>query len=807
MQYGWMHKARGAVVVGLFCVGVGRGWAQPWPPPASLWRLAVIHPDPTPALGAPEAEYLTLTASSVGESCVSTQGWSVRWNGQVRQLDSLCLLPGATLLVHRAADSAAFTGHGGARLGLSSWPAMVNGGTVVSLHDPAGKCVDAMAYAESDLGGGGRPLRRVDPSGCGAAINQRLWSPGEDPFRWVGEDNPLLIQHSSSALKDSAAAFERLLHRRPGTLIWNLGRTADPVSRFEATLSIGGVPVDLQWATDSTFWGHWDERLGASDPNGNLPVILDGVRGCAEGSGPLRIRSVWQRFPATGMVEPVAMLANPKADDPQHGEESVTLRNLSPWPVDAGAWDWEGGTPRARWIVWPGEERQFSASDVEGWPGLANDGGQLHVTAAGGGTVAHWSWSPCDHDGSDAAQSHWPLVRNPGQHGVWKTQGSPVEDHPPTVVGFGCHRDWSGDVVGVDVHIDRPVSWLPDANWTCATDDEAFIGRVEALPDVPRALRLSWEGLESEDWVWPDRVTVSAWPLTTDGLEEEWPLMQLAVSCPPVPALVPPCVTVSEMLWDASPHAGEFVEVENCGGVPVDLRGLQATTSPLPAPADWKTWVNPHTSLVLMPDSVLAFGACAKWFTAPFPKAGSSVWSVDSWPALPNGGGQLTLRLPSSGEEELDVVQWSSEMEGPWWWEPQGWSWVRERSGGALAWAPSPDRGSPGRGALSRWGPPGCLSPDSPVQMTERHGHGPGLMWRFPSAGHRLFVRMVDWPNGTLRGWQWLESKDTHGEWMWDGLDGWGQPVEPGLLIWVVRWWGAECQGTKRFTVRAPGYR
>ena len=66
---------------------------------------------------------------------------------------------------------------------------MVNGGTVVSVHDPSGKAVDAMAYAEEDLGGGGRPLRRIDPEGCGAAINQRLWSPG-DPFDALGGTQP-----------------------------------------------------------------------------------------------------------------------------------------------------------------------------------------------------------------------------------------------------------------------------------------------------------------------------------------------------------------------------------------------------------------------------------------------------------------------------------------------------------------------------------------------------------------------------------------------------------------------------------------
>ena len=82
---------------------------------------------------------------------------------------------------------------------------------------------------------------------------------------------------------------------------------------------------------------------------------------------------------------------------------------------------------------------------------------------------------------------------------------------------------------------------------------------------------------------------------------------------------------------------------------------------------------------------------------------------------------------------------------------------------GPTAWSPSPDKGSPGR-ARQRLETLDCGGNEpSPVQAVERPESGPGLTWRFPSAGHRLFVRMVDWPEGTLRGWQWLESNDTRG--------------------------------------------
>ena len=66
--------------------------------------------------------------------------------------------------------------------------------------------------------------------------------------------------------------------------------------------------------------------------------------------------------------------------------------------------------------------------------------------------------------------------------------------------------------------------------------------------------------------------------------------MVWVVSCPPVPEHAPPCLEVSEMLWDAASNAGEFVEVVNCGDIPLDV-GLQATTSFIPSPATPNGWM------------------------------------------------------------------------------------------------------------------------------------------------------------------------------------------------------------------------
>ena len=48
------------------------------------WVISALHPDPTPALGAPEAEYIALHALPVGPAgpdTISTEGLVLSWKG------------------------------------------------------------------------------------------------------------------------------------------------------------------------------------------------------------------------------------------------------------------------------------------------------------------------------------------------------------------------------------------------------------------------------------------------------------------------------------------------------------------------------------------------------------------------------------------------------------------------------------------------------------------------------------------------------------------------------------------------------
>lgn len=777
--------------------------------PSPVWVISALHPDPTPALGAPDAEYIALHAMSNGPidpDPANTAGLVLSWNGHVRELPPGEWTPGSTVVVHRAADSLDFAGWTEHRIGLPSWPALVNGGALVSLTDSVGTLLDAVLYDEKALSGGGRPLLRRDPHACGSMANFQPWAAPLDPFEPLHEPADAgRVAWTSEDLKSGAERGERLIIRGPGHLEWRLPGPVDPRSMLEAEWHIGGVPLPPPvWTSDSVVTAQWTERLAppldASSGQG-VPVRLGPVRGCVAGSVPLHVMHPWTVVPALGDVRVVGMLADPLPDDPFQRSEFIALFNASDWVVDAGSWRWSGARLTRRRLLAPGETRQFESRDFEGWPGLANAGGTMQVTTPRGHPVAALSWSPCSHSLEAFEGRGWPLARGPARGGDWQTEGHPSTDRAPAIVGYGCPRDWSGSVPGVEVHFSAPAVFLGETewNWVMASGGDVPM-EVELIPDAPNSLWLTRHDGEAVAVDWPARATLQGGrrPVPHEPVEGGW---SVEVTCPPAPLPGRVELRVGEALWAAEDGGGEFVEVENRSGFPVDVRGLQATEGLHPDPADWTDWVEGERSLIVGAGDVMAFGRCSRWFRHGHDHAGPACWSVEGWSALPDEGGYLALRLPSQGPEPVDSVSWDSGMRGPWWWTEKGWSW-RRTGPSARGWTPSVDGGSPGR--VNRMEPMDCDGHDAPMAAFTGRGGVPALRWRFPSAGHSALLRMIRWPEGTMVNSQSLAMEEPEGEWTWDGLDANGVPVPPGVLIWDVRWWGRTCRGRWRKRVRIP---
>jgi len=778
--------------------------------PQATWVISALHPDPTPALGAPEAEYIALHALLVepaGPDTINTAGLVLSWNGHDRELPTEEWAVGSTVVVHRAADSLHFSGWAQDRIGLPSWPALVNGGALVTLSDSVGAHLDAVLYDEKALAGGGRPLLRKDPTACGAMANFQRWSAPENPFAPL--HHSVDAQHeawTSDALKSAAERVDRLIIRGPGRLEWRLPGPVDPRSMLEAEWRIGGERVPPpEWSSDSVVMATWPERLpSAPDASSDQGVVvrLGPVWGCAAGSTPVDLIGLWAVVPSSGDVRVVSMLADPLPDDPFQRSEFIQLWNAADRVVDAGSWRWGEARLTRRRLMAPGETQQFEAGEFEDWPGLANAGGTMQITTPQGHQVAAMSWSPCSHSLEAFEGRGLPLERDPARGADWHTGGHPSSGHVPQVVGYGCPRDWSGQVPGVEVHWSVPVAFLgeTDGKWVTPFGEEVPM-EVEVIPGAPNSLWFVRQDGEDMAVDWPSRSTLHGRFVSAEEerVHDTW---TVEVTCPPAPLPDRVELRVGEALWAADDGGGEFVELENRSGFPLDLSGLQATEASNPDPADWKVWVEGERSLILETGHVMAFGRCSRWFRQGHVQAGPACWPVEAWSALPDDEGHLAVRLPSQGPETLDSVSWHTGLRGPWWWREKGWSWHR-MGPNAQAWTPSADGGSPGR--VDGMELTDCDGHDAPMAVFTGQNGAPALRWRFPSAGHGAFLRMVRWPDGTLVNSQSLAMEEQQGEWTWDGMDAQGIPVPPGALIWDVRWWGRTCQGRLRERVRVPG--
>ena len=94
------------------------------------WIISAVHPDPTPAMGAPEAEYVALNLQGdEGDSCRSAQGLQLKWNGHNRTLASDPCWPVGRMLRAEVSGLASLEGEwwwdGLDQQGLPAAPGMV----------------------------------------------------------------------------------------------------------------------------------------------------------------------------------------------------------------------------------------------------------------------------------------------------------------------------------------------------------------------------------------------------------------------------------------------------------------------------------------------------------------------------------------------------------------------------------------------------------------------------------------------------------------------------------------------------------
>ena len=759
------------------------------------WVISAIHPDPTPPLGAPDAEYVALLARGPSDSCLALHNHELRWNGHTRVLPNGCWPSGSVLVVHRASDSAAFNFGDAIPLGLSSWPALVNGGGTVSLWDDIGQPMDAMPYDAADLVDGGQPLLRRVPDACGGRSNQHSWSPGMDPFHhpWPEATQSALVWPSTDRIAQEASDPKRLVPRGAGRMDWYVGGGIDPASILQAKAWVDGMQVDLTWRSDSVAQLSWSHRTRPfwSGGHGEMVVQIGPLKACGPGGRHRSLLSGWEPVEDIGRVEVVGILPDPVSGDPERPEEALTILNQETEALELGPWSFGGGYLKRSTVLPALGEIRLEASAFEDWPGLANAGGELDITSGSGRPLVELAWDPCDYSLPEHVGSGLGLERAAVAGAAWGTSGW-ADDRPGepwSIKGYGCPTDFWG-TIGLDLYLDRHIAQLPNMHWH--VDGQDSIAGVR-IPGHSDAMRLVWDGM--------GQITDAINGIEVQARIQGHDPRKIRVSCPdPDAHAEPPCLRITEVMWNAHEQGSEFVEVMNCSGYPLDLAGLQATTVQDPFPSDWRYWVAGGTSLVLPAGGVAAFGPCDTWMTNGLPASGPSRWSVESWSALNDEAGQLAIRLPGTSATPLDAVAWGDWIQRPWWQSDDGWSWMRTSVDGS-GWAPSHDRGSPGREGAN---PTEGSCRDAVEYANSKEGSAGVLSWHFPDAGGKMTIRIVHWPSGSLLDEIWLERPLTEGTWVWNGLGAMSLGRGAGHLILEVCWWSGSCRGRRLFRSDMP---
>ncbi len=132
-------------------------------PPAGVLVINELLPDPSPAIGLPDAEFIELL--NTGSQAVDLAGLQLSDGGKPAVFPpGVFLEPGALLIITRPQDTTLFKPYGQV-LGLTGFPTLNNGGDRIELRTVDGALLDAVtytleSYGQSDKSAGGWSLER-----------------------------------------------------------------------------------------------------------------------------------------------------------------------------------------------------------------------------------------------------------------------------------------------------------------------------------------------------------------------------------------------------------------------------------------------------------------------------------------------------------------------------------------------------------------------------------------------------------------------------------------------------------------------
>ncbi|HQV38318.1 MAG: lamin tail domain-containing protein [Flavobacteriales bacterium] len=134
-----------------------------------------LMPDPDPAVGLPNAEFVELFNTTTDQTFDLT-GWKITDGSSVGTLPAVQITPGGFVILTSTSNAALFTGFGTV-VGVPSFPSLNNDGDAMELWDASNVTIDAVTYSSTwyndpAKSSGGWSLERIDPfTPCSSVSN------------------------------------------------------------------------------------------------------------------------------------------------------------------------------------------------------------------------------------------------------------------------------------------------------------------------------------------------------------------------------------------------------------------------------------------------------------------------------------------------------------------------------------------------------------------------------------------------------------------------------------------------------------
>jgi len=141
-----------------------------------------IFADPSPQVHLPNAEFIEIYNQS--NKTLDLSGWKFKSTSTTGTLAAKILGPSQYLILCKSSDTSLYSGYGQV-MGISSWPALINGGTTLYLADNLGTLIDSVQYNlnfyhDAVKQAGGWSMELINPNYTGSCPLVNNWSASKD---------------------------------------------------------------------------------------------------------------------------------------------------------------------------------------------------------------------------------------------------------------------------------------------------------------------------------------------------------------------------------------------------------------------------------------------------------------------------------------------------------------------------------------------------------------------------------------------------------------------------------------------------